>query len=104
MKHHRTVVFALLFGMLLSNAAFAGGKKKPSPPPQIQTPTIASVTPNSITVMEGKMAKTLLITQFTEINVNGQKATAADLKPGMTVSVAVSTDATKAARINATGK
>ena len=54
--------------------------------------------------MEGKTAKTLMITQFTEINVNGQRATAADLKPGMTVTFAVSTDATKAARINATGK
>jgi hypothetical protein len=104
MKHHRSVVFALLFGMFLSTAAFAGSKKKSTPPPQIPTTTIASVTANSITVMEGKTAKTLVITQFTEINVNGQRATAADLKPGMTVTFAVSTDATKASRINATGK
>lgn len=93
-----------LLGMFLSSVAFAGAKKKPTPPPQIQAPTIASVTPNSVTVMDGKTARTLMITQFTEINVNGQKATAADLKPGMTVSFVVSTDATKAARINATGK
>lgn len=104
MKHHRSVVFALLIGMLLSSVAFAGSKKKPTPPPQSQAPTIASVTANSITVMEGKMARTLLITQFTEIHVNGMKATAADLKPGMTVNIVISTDATKASRIDATGK
>lgn len=90
--------------MLLSSVAFAGSKKKPTPPPQIPTTTIASVTPTSITIMEGKVAKTLLITQFTEINVNGLRATVADLKPGMALSFAVSTDATKASRINATGK
>jgi hypothetical protein len=104
MKQYRSVILALLLGMLLSSAAFGGSKKKPSPPPQSQSPTITSVTANSITVMEGKMAKTLLITQFTEINVNGQRATVADLKPGMTVTFVISTDATKASRINATGK
>jgi hypothetical protein len=104
MKQYRSVVLALLLGMVLSSAAFGGSKKKPSPPPQSQSPTITSVTANSITVIEGKMAKTLLITQFTEINVNGLRATAADLKRGMTVSFVISTDATKASRINATGK
>jgi hypothetical protein len=103
MKQYRSVILALLLGMLLSSAAF-GGSKKPSPPPQNPAPTITSVTANSVTVMEGKMARTLLITQFTEINVNGQRATAADLKPGMTVTFVISTDATKASRINATGK
>jgi hypothetical protein len=104
MKQYPSVVLALVLGMLLSSAAFGGSKKKPSPPPQNQAPTITSVTPNSITVAEGKTAKTLLITQFTEINVNGLRATAADLKPGMTVSFVSSTDATKASRINAAGK
>jgi len=56
------------------------------------------------TVAEDKNAKTLGITQFTEITVNGVKATAADLKPGMNVTVTLGTDPTKAARINATGK
>ena len=45
-----------------------------------------------------------MITQFTEINVNGRKATAAELKPGMTVNVSLGTDSAKASRINATGK
>jgi hypothetical protein len=36
--------------------------------------------------------------------VNGQEATAVELKPGMTVTIALGTDPTKASRINATGK
>jgi hypothetical protein len=56
------------------------------------------------TVAEGKNAKTLGITQFAEITVNGVKATAAELKPGMNVTITLRTDPTKASRINATGK
>jgi hypothetical protein len=70
----------------------------------VHVPTISSVTANSITVAEEKTTKTLGINQFTEITVNGQKATVAELKPGMTVTVSLGTDPTKAARINATGK
>ncbi len=104
MKQYRSVVLALLLGMLLSSVALGGAKKKPAPPPQNPASTIASVTANSITVTEGKNAKALMITQFTEINVNGLRATVADLKPGMAVTFVISTDATKASRINATGK
>ena len=104
MKQYRSVVLALLLGLLLSSLAFGGARKKPSPPASIPVSTIASVTANSITVTEGKTAKTLMITQFTDINVNGVRATVADLKPGMAVTFAISTDATKASRINATGK
>jgi hypothetical protein len=42
--------------------------------------------------------------QFTEINVNGRRATAAELKPGMTVTAVLGTDPTKASRINAMEK
>jgi len=101
MKGCRSVVYALLLGLVLSNAAIAGSKKKQAPP---QVPTIASVTPNSVTIVEGKRARMLTITQFTEITVNGIRATAAELKAGMSVSVTLGTDATKASRINATGK
>jgi hypothetical protein len=97
------VVFAWL-GLLLSPDAFAASKKKPPPPPTIQAPTIHAVTADSITVKDSAGTKTLTMTQFTEINVNGRRATAADLKPGMTVTVTLGTDATKASRINATGK
>ena len=79
-------------------------KKKPSAPPDVKLPTISSVTANSITIAEEKGTKTLTITQFTEIIVNGQRATAADLRPGMTVSFTLGTDPSKAGRINATGK
>jgi len=83
--------------------AFGASKKKP-PPTKNQPPTIATVTANSITIKDEKTTRTLGITQFTEINVNGRRAAAADLKPGMTVSVALGTDPTRASRINATGK
>ena len=104
MKKYRSVVVALLLGMLFSSAAFGGSKKKTPPPPQTQMPTIASVTPTSITISEAKTTRSFGITQFTEISVNGMKATAADLKPGMTVNIVISTDTTKLSRINATGK
>ena len=96
-------IVALLFGLLTIGPVFAGSKKKAAPP-QIKAPTISSVTATSVTVMEDKTTKTLAINQFTEISVNGQRATAADLKPGMTVTIALGTDPSKASRINATGK
>ena len=88
----------------MAGQAFAGSKKKPAPPPTTHGPTIAAVTSDSITVKEEKATKTLTINQFTEINVNGRRATAADLKAGMTVNVTLGTDPSKASRINATGK
>jgi hypothetical protein len=105
MKKSRLLVpvLAVLFG-LLTVSPVAGASKKKTPPPLIKSPTITSVTATSITIAEEKIAKTLTINQFTEINVNGVKATAADLKPGMTVTVTLGTDPTKASRINASGK
>ena len=35
---------------------------------------------NAVTVADDKTKKTLTVTQFAEINVNGKKATIADLK------------------------
>ena len=96
-------VLAVLFG-LLTVSPVVGASKKKTPPPLIKSPTISSVTATSITIAEEKIAKTLTITPFTEINVNGQKATVADLKPGMLVTVTLGTDPTKASRVNATGK
>ena len=104
MKRIRFLLPALivLLGLLTASPGVAASKKKP--PPLIQTPTISSVTASSITVNDGKVTKTYTITQFTEIFVNGQKATAAELKPGMIANVTMGTDPTKASRINATGK
>ena len=106
MKSNRRIFVVLVsLTMLLPITGFAGSsKKKPSPPPMIQSPTIAAVTADSITVKEAQVTKTLTITQFTEINVNGRKATVAELKPGMIVNVTLGTDPSKVSRINATAK
>lgn len=97
------LVIAVLLGMVAVSPSFAGSRKKASAPVQ-HPPVISSVTATSITVADDKVTKTLTITQFTEINVNGRKAVVADLKPGMTVSVTLDTDPSRASRINATGK
>ena len=76
---------------------------KKTTPVAYHQPTISSVTGNAITVSDQNTTKTLTVTQFTEITVNGQRASVADLKPGMTVSITIGTDPSRAARINATG-
>jgi len=96
-------VVAALFAIVSITPAVGGGKKKTAPPPVAPSPTISSVTANSVTVTESKTSRTLTISQFTEITVNGVKATAAELKPGMTVSITLA-DPSRAARIVATGK
>jgi hypothetical protein len=90
--------------LFVSSDALAGSKKKRAAPPPNQSPAIAAVTADSVSVKDAQGTKTLTITQFTEINVNGRKATAAELKPGMIVNVTLGTDPTKASRVNATGK
>ena len=103
MKKYRRLPVAVVFlGILLSTSLFAGSKKKSAPP--AQTPTIAAVTADSITVKEAQTTKTLTITQFTEVNLNGRKATTADLKPGMSANVILGTDRSKASRIDAMAK
>ena len=104
MKYLRILVVVVSLGMFSPVTGFAGSsKKKSTPPPLIQSPTIAAVTGDSITMKDAQITKTLAITQFTEINVTGRKAAAAELKPGMTVNVTLGTDPSKARRINATG-
>ena len=89
------IVISVLL-VALATPAFAGSKKKKSTPAQYQAPVISSVTGNTITVSEEKTARTFIITQFTEINVNGQRAAVADLKPGMMASVTIGVDPTRA--------
>ena len=101
-------IFSVVISALLicteATSAFAGSrKKKATPAPEYHPPVISSVTGNSITVTEEKTTRTFIVTQFTEINVNGQRGTIADLKPGMTVSVTIGVDPTRAGRIVATG-
>jgi hypothetical protein len=104
MKYRLFIVVLVSLGMVLPGVVFAASKKKATPPALVQTPTIAAVTADSITVKEAQTSKTLGITQFTEITVNGRKASVAELKPGMAVNVTLGTDPAKASRINATGK
>jgi len=95
-----SALVSILLAILALTPAFGASKKKAEP---VQHGTIiSSVTATAITVTEGKAAKTFTITQFTEVNVNGQKATVADLKPGMTVNLTLA-DASRLSRINATG-
>jgi hypothetical protein len=103
----KRALFVAVFVLLLALAvtpAFAGSKKKKgSPTPKYRPPAISSVTGNTITVTEEKTTRAFTVTQFTEITVNGQRASIADLKPGMTVNVTIGMDPSQASRINATG-
>jgi len=104
----RKLLFALwvvsaLIAIFTTTSAFGGGKKKATPPAQAQPTLIASVSGSAITVSDDKITRTFVMTQFTEINVNGQRATVADLKPGMVVNVTIGIDPTRAGRINANG-
>src|ERR1700686_2402002 len=92
------IVFSILLLGIALNPALARGKRKATSPARHET-LISSVNPTAVTIIEDKVARTFTITQFTEINVNGQKATVADLNPGMIVSVTIGTDPTRASRI-----
>jgi hypothetical protein len=97
------LIISVLLGLVMVTSASAAGTKtyKPKPVPTPQPTVISNVGPSSVTVTDEKGTKTFTITQFTEISVNGQRATATDLKPGMTVTVTMGTDATRASRIAA---
>ncbi len=97
------VVSILLAGITITPAFGKGRKKKATPAPAYHAPIISSVTGNAITVSDQQTTRTFTITQFTEINVNGQRATIADLKPGMTANVTIGMDPSHAGRINAEG-
>ena len=104
MKQTLFVAVFLFLLALVVTPAFAGSKKKKaSPTPKYQTPVISSVIGNTVTVTENKTTRAFIVTQFTEITVNGQRATIADLKPGMTVNVTIGTDPSHASRISANG-
>ena len=95
------VVWILLATIALAPAFGKGQKKKATQ--AYQQPIIASVAGNAITVSEQKTARTFTVTQFTEITVNSQRASIADLKPGMRVNFTFGVDPSRAARINASG-
>ena len=78
-------------------------RKTKTPPAEQHDSVISTVTASSITVTKQKETRTFIVTPFTEINVNGQKGTIADLKSGMRVDVTIGVDPTRAGRIVASG-
>ena len=96
-KITRLFAIVALFAVVSVTPALA---KKPKEP-QYHATVISSVSADSITIAEAKVMKTFAITQFTEITVKGQRAKLADLQPGMSVSVTLSTDPSKLSRISA---
>ena len=85
MKNIRFVVWLLFVLMVVGvSPVFAVIKKKKATPASYQ-PVISSVKGSTISVSDAKTTRAFAVTQFTEINVNGQRATIADLKPGMTI-------------------
>jgi hypothetical protein len=104
----RTLTVSILFTcallqILAPDPALAAGRKRKAPSPEQHNPVISCVTPNSITVTKQQETRTFIVSPFTEVNVNGQKGTIADLKPGMRVNVTIGIDPTCAGRIVASG-
>lgn len=104
------VLCGLFVGSPVSEAS---GTKHKTPSPTHQQTIVSTVTADAVTVTtqtlsdKGKVmdekSRTFVITKFTEITVNGQKGTVADLKPGMTINVTIGTDPARAGRIDASG-
>ncbi|HEY6206597.1 MAG TPA: hypothetical protein VIW21_10565 [Chthoniobacterales bacterium] len=106
-------VFAVLaFAPLPADASSRHAATTPTPTHRqtvISAVTATSITVDTETVADkggkvlDKTSRTYIVTRFTEITVNGQRATLADLKPKMKVSVTAGTDPAQAARIVANG-
>ena len=105
----------LLFVVLAAPSIHAGGKSsyKVTPTPSHQEIVISRVMPEEVIIeerivsykgkIEEKRTKSFQITKFTEINVNGRRATVGELRPGMRVQVTAGTDRAQASRIDANG-
>ena len=87
--------------MLVTAPAYASGHKA-TPKPKASPPktVVTNVSANAVTITDNIGSKTLNVTPFTEIIVNGQKAGLADLKKDMVVDI-VLRDPTTASRITA---
>jgi hypothetical protein len=95
---------AILIAFLAAALTPAPGAPRHSAPKKPEAPAkivIIHIAPGSITYSDGNFTKTLTVTQFTEITVDGRRATLAELKERMPVEVALR-DATTASRITAT--
>jgi hypothetical protein len=81
--HAGAVLFALL---LFVPVDFAVAKRHPPAARRHQT-LISSISPTSLTIQEDSGPKTFAITPYTEVVVNEQRASVAQLRRGMRVSV-----------------
>ena len=88
----------------MTTPAFARGKKKATPLPTPYPTTITAVTADTVTVTDQQTTRALTVTPFTDIFLDGQKATVAQLKPGMKVSVVLASTPTQARRLTVTSK
>lgn len=95
----KTWLVPAALALALITPGFAAERKKKAP--EYHDTVIASVAANAVTITEDKTTKTFPINQFTEITLKGQKATIADLQPGMAVSVTLGTDGVTASRVAA---
>ena len=100
MKRPGRLLLTALVLAVSCTAAQAGDKRKKAEPEHHDT-VIATVTPTSMTISEGKAQKTVAISPSTEIYVRGQKADVAALQAGMAVDLALGMDGKQASRINA---
>src|SRR5947209_14142512 len=98
-----TVAFVSLI-LLVAISPLNAKARAPRTAPKTQqahTTVITAVTPSSLTIQEDTVTKSFTITPFTEVNVNGQRGSLADLKPGMSVNVTLGSDPSKLSRIDA---
>ena len=103
MKHSRYLAFVICAAVTLAFLTSVEAKPKKATPPPVRETVISSVSGNAVTVTDEKTAKTLTVTPFTEVIINGQISKLEDLKPGMAVSLTLSSP-TQASRITATSK
>ena len=102
----RISILALVL-VVLPAAAFAGNSQKAKPRPPFRAPydVIVSVDRAAKTVIIGhvnssdKSRTTLKINNLTEIQINGNPGTMADVKPGLKVSVTPGVEEDQAGRL-----
>jgi hypothetical protein len=80
------VLIALTLRFAVSPVLGGAKHEKGTPPPRYQA-VITTVTPAGITITENNATRTFAVRRFTEVTIDGKRATAAELRPGMMVSV-----------------
>ena len=97
-------LFALAtLALLFALPAFAADKKKKKKEPEPTVNVITGVNANSVDLAMGTATRSLKVTQFTEIRLNGNKVALADVRPGMTVTELALSDPSTASRLNVSG-